>query len=66
MNPRIQSFDTVAQSGTYECMNCFSAEHTFVTGQQAPLCDNCRRHVTWELKRAKQDGPERKEWPVID
>lgn len=65
VSTKVQSFGAVEVAGIYECMNCFSAEHSFAVGQRAPLCDNCKRQVTWVLQRASAPS-KRESWPVIN
>lgn len=52
MGDTVSTYSDVERPGIYRCMTCDDAEQVLRIGEEAPLCDNCKRPVTWQYFRA--------------
>lgn len=48
---KVTTSEIVQQDGIYRCLTCEDADMILFAGETAPMCDNCRRPVSWELRR---------------
>ncbi len=48
---KVTTSETVHVPGVYRCLTCEDAEMILFEGEMAPVCDNCKRPVSWELRR---------------
>jgi hypothetical protein len=51
---RVTTTEPAPVSGVYRCLTCEDADMILFEGERAPMCDNCKRPVSWELRRVSK------------